>query len=69
MTRLSKEILDFEKYIHPTKKEQLDRDTLLYSVTQVVNQLLPNARVIPFGSYATGLQFPTRYIYIKRFVK
>lgn len=57
--RLSKEIIDFEKYIGPTKKEQLNRDTLLYSITQLIEYLWPNNYVITaFGSSVTGLQFP-----------
>jgi DNA polymerase sigma len=58
--RLSQEILDFEKYIEPTKTEQLNRDTLLYSIEQLVSSLWPNSTVTTFGSSVTGLQFPAR---------
>lgn len=59
--RLSKEILDFEKYIEPTKEEQLNRDTLLYQVSRLVESLWPNNTVITsFGSSVTGLAFPAR---------
>ncbi|KAI8079627.1 uncharacterized protein B0P05DRAFT_541372 [Gilbertella persicaria] len=58
LERLSNEIKDFESYIAPTKKEQLNRDTLLYSITQLVDSLWPGNTVTPFGSSVTGLQFP-----------
>jgi DNA polymerase sigma len=54
--------LDFEKYISPTKKENLNRDTLLYSISQLVESLWPNNYTITtFGSSVTGLAFPSRY--------
>ncbi|OBZ88215.1 Non-canonical poly(A) RNA polymerase PAPD5 [Choanephora cucurbitarum] len=62
LERLSKEIVDFEKYIAPTQKEQLNRDTLLYSVSQLIESLWPGNVIAPFGSSVTGLQFPSRLI-------
>ncbi|KAI7904633.1 uncharacterized protein BX663DRAFT_323489 [Cokeromyces recurvatus] len=59
LTRLSKEILDFERYISPTKNEKLNRDTLFYSVTRSIDSLWPNTKINAFGSYVTGLQFPS----------
>ncbi|KAI9473734.1 MAG: hypothetical protein EXX96DRAFT_541403 [Benjaminiella poitrasii] len=59
LVRLSKEILDFEKYIEPTKNEKLNRDTLFYSTTQLINSLWPDNKTTAFGSFVTGLQFPS----------
>jgi DNA polymerase sigma len=54
-------MLDFEKYIEPTKEEQLNRDTLLYQVSQLVEGLWPSeSSITAFGSSVTGLTFPTR---------
>ncbi|KAL9537556.1 hypothetical protein MBANPS3_011669 [Mucor bainieri] len=59
VSRLSKEIIDFEEYIKPTKTEKLNRDTLLYCITQLVESLWPNNyEITAFGSSVTGLQFP-----------
>ncbi|KAI8645133.1 hypothetical protein BD408DRAFT_412304 [Parasitella parasitica] len=59
LIRLSKEIVDFADYIKPTRTEKLNRDTMLYSITQLVDSLWPNNSVITaFGSSVTGLQFP-----------
>ncbi|GAA5810308.1 hypothetical protein MFLAVUS_003729 [Mucor flavus] len=59
MERLSKEILDFERYIEPTKEEALNRDTLLYQIAQLVESLWPgNNTITAFGSSVTGLVFP-----------
>ncbi|KAI8390308.1 hypothetical protein BD560DRAFT_6019 [Blakeslea trispora] len=59
LERLSKEIVDFQKYIAPTRREQLNRDTLLFAVTQLIESLWPGNIVAPFGSSVTGLQFPS----------
>ncbi|KAI9363733.1 hypothetical protein BD770DRAFT_380332 [Pilaira anomala] len=57
--RLSKEILDFEKYIEPTKQEKLNRDTLLYQISELVERTWPGITTITvFGSSVTGLVFP-----------
>ncbi|KAL7320308.1 hypothetical protein PS15m_000208 [Mucor circinelloides] len=59
VSRLSKEIIDFEEYIKPTKTEKLNRDTLLYCITQLIESLWPNNyEITAFGSSVTGLQFP-----------
>ncbi|CAO0793900.1 unnamed protein product [Mucor circinelloides] len=59
ISRLSKEIIDFEEYIKPTKTEKLNRDTLLYCITQLIESLWPNNYdITAFGSSVTGLQFP-----------
>ncbi|KAL0145465.1 hypothetical protein V8B55DRAFT_1430893 [Mucor lusitanicus] len=59
VSRLSREIIDFEEYIKPTKTEKLNRDTLLYCITQLVESLWPNNyQITAFGSSVTGLQFP-----------
>ncbi|CAO3631463.1 unnamed protein product [Mucor fragilis] len=59
VSRLSQEIIDFEEYIKPTKTEKLNRDTLLYCITQLVESLWPNNyEITAFGSSVTGLQFP-----------
>ncbi|CEP16593.1 hypothetical protein [Parasitella parasitica] len=59
LARLSKEIVDFDEYIKPTKTEKLNRDTLLYSINRLLESLWPNNYMITaFGSSVTGLQFP-----------
>ncbi|KAI7895498.1 uncharacterized protein EV154DRAFT_495119 [Mucor mucedo] len=59
LERLSKEIVDFVHYIEPTKEEQLNRDTLMYQVSTLIETLWPNNTVITaFGSSVTGLAFP-----------
>lgn len=53
------EILQFERFMSPTRSEVAVRRRLVQTVVSIVNALWPAARVDVFGSYATNLYLPT----------
>ena len=71
VVRLHNEIIDLYNYLSPTQKDRQDRDKAIekysivyiyiyiYSVRDVVSKVWPEAKVLVFGSYATGLFLPT----------
>jgi hypothetical protein len=59
--RLSKEILQFEKYILPTKSEEADRLQMQEMFEDFVAATFPGMKAVPFGSHSTGLCLPGRY--------
>lgn len=56
---LHKEILLFADYIAPTLEELYMRNEIIWRITKVIKEELPNAEVDIFGSYKTGLFLPT----------
>eukprot|EP01147_Barroeca_monosierra_P006644 gene6645-9431_t len=56
---LHQEILDFWKYMQPTKEEAALRQNFVDRVEQVVHELWPRAEVKVFGSFHTDLYLPT----------
>jgi DNA polymerase sigma len=60
MVRLSKEILDFEKYIAPTESETRKRSEAQKTVKDFIRKALPEEYTIEvFGSHVTTLTFPS----------
>ncbi|KAG1620685.1 hypothetical protein G6F46_002213 [Rhizopus delemar] len=60
MVRLSKEILDFEKYIAPTESETRKRSEAQKTVKDFIRKVLPEEYTIEvFGSHVTTLTFPS----------
>lgn len=53
------EILEFERFMSPTRAEAAVRHRLVQTVTSIVNAIWPQARVDVFGSYATNLYLPS----------
>lgn len=55
---LASEVLEFLRYVSPTKAEAKKRDECVARLRQAVKQLWPDATVSVFGSYATGIYLP-----------
>ena len=55
---LHNEIIDFCKWIQPTKEDQANRQTLVKRIKKVVRESYPDAVVMVFGSCASGLNLP-----------
>lgn len=53
------EILEFERYMSPTKTEESTRLALVETVKSIVQMLWPESSVQVFGSYATNLFLPS----------
>lgn len=53
------EILEFERFMSPTREEEQVRRDLVRVVASIVRTLWPGARLEVFGSYATNLFLPT----------
>ena len=53
------EILEFSRFMSPTKIEVEDRKRVCRTVRRIVKTLWPKTRVQVFGSYATGLYIPS----------
>lgn len=53
------EILEFERYMSPTKTEEQTRQALVETVKSIVQTLWPQSSVEVFGSYATNLFLPS----------
>jgi len=56
---LHQEIIDFAKWMQPTREEQMLRSCVVERIKRVVHLLWPTARVEIFGSFKTGLYLPT----------
>jgi DNA polymerase sigma len=56
---LHQEILDFEQYISPSRKEREARSGLVGRLHEVVSEMFPQAELKLFGSLATDLYLPT----------
>ncbi|KAJ8907717.1 hypothetical protein NDN08_007823 [Rhodosorus marinus] len=59
MVTLHYEILDFCRFVTPTDAEHQKRLRLLDRVEEVVKIIWPSAKVVVFGSFATGLYLPS----------
>ena len=59
LNSLHKEILLFADYIAPTLEELYMRNEIIWRITKVIKEELPQAEVDVFGSYKTGLFLPT----------
>lgn len=57
-TQLHNEILDYVKWITPSKEDMDNRQSLVKRIKKVVKELYPDAVVMVFGSCATGLNLP-----------
>ncbi|KAI1816537.1 hypothetical protein GGS20DRAFT_213750 [Poronia punctata] len=58
-TRLHKEIVDFYEYVRPRDFEEKVRRELVSRLDQLVRRKWRDARVLPFGSFMSGLYLPT----------
>eukprot|EP00850_Spirogloea_muscicola_P003014 SM000012S25276 [mRNA] locus=s12:8031:13418:- [translate_table: standard] len=57
--RLHQEILDFCRFVAPTKEEVESREAAVRRVTAVIKSIWPKCQVKMFGSFATNLYLPT----------
>ena len=57
--RLNREILAFVDYISPSAREHATRSHIVALVRRAVTTQWPDAKVMPFGSFETGLYLPT----------
>ena len=55
---LHEELVDFVDSFQPTRDERDGRRLLIKRVQSVVDSLWPGARILPFGSFDTGLYLP-----------
>ena len=53
------EIMEFSRFMSPTKAETVARERVAATVTNIVKTLWPKCEMKFFGSYATGLTLPT----------
>lgn len=58
-SRLHLEIKDFYAYVRPRDFEEKLRQELISKLESVVQKRWKNARVLPFGSFMSGLYLPT----------
>lgn len=54
------------KYLKPKPHEIRLREYLLFKLKTVILSIFPRAEVVVFGSHATGMFLPDRYIDNKR---
>ena len=52
---LHSEILDFVEFVSPTEDDTRKRKEVVQRIRTVVNKVFPKAKVLVFGSCATGL--------------
>ena len=57
--RLHQEILDFTRWVSLTNSEQKSRESFINRLNGVCKALWPKSKVVPFGSFLTGLSLPT----------
>ena len=57
--RLHQEVLDFTRWISLTTAEQASRDSFLARLNGVCKSLWRKSKVVPFGSFYTGLSLPS----------
>lgn len=55
---LNAELIDFGKWIFPTKAEQVARSTVINLISAAVSELKPTFVILPFGSAATNSNLP-----------
>lgn len=56
---LQEEILDFYHFVRPREFEEQVRLSLIDRVQQAISYQFPEFKVVPFGSFASGLYLPT----------
>eukprot|EP00999_Lentomonas_sp_LEN2_P001953 NODE_310_length_1665_cov_92.473342_g278_i0.p1 GENE.NODE_310_length_1665_cov_92.473342_g278_i0~~NODE_310_length_1665_cov_92.473342_g278_i0.p1 ORF type:complete len:531 (-),score=85.17 NODE_310_length_1665_cov_92.473342_g278_i0:4-1596(-) len=56
---LHQEIFDWLHYIHPVDEEILLRKIVIQHIREVAERLVPDSKMLPFGSVTTGLFLPT----------
>ena len=57
--RLHQEILDFTRWVSLTPEEQRLRESFVNRLNGVCKDLWPRSKVVPFGSFFTGLSLPS----------
>jgi predicted nucleotidyltransferase len=57
--RLHQELLDFTRWVSLSKQELKLRESFLHRLNGVCKELWPRCKVVPFGSYLTGLSLPS----------
>jgi DNA polymerase sigma len=57
--RLHQEVLDFTRWISLTPVEYKRRESFVHRLNGVCKSLWPRSRVVPFGSFFTGLSLPS----------
>ena len=55
---LHSEILDFVEFIKQTEEDKQMRETVVERIKKVVQKVYPDAKVLIFGSCATGINLP-----------
>jgi len=58
LVRFHNEIIDFVNYVTPSKEDHILREKSLEKLTKVLIEIIPTAKILPFGSFATGLYLP-----------
>ena len=57
--RLHQEVLDFSRWVSLNPEEQRLRESFLGRLNGVCKSLWPRSKVVPFGSFLTGLSLPS----------
>jgi DNA polymerase sigma len=57
--RLHQEVIDFERFVSLNDFEEQARKSFLHKLNGVCKALWPRSKVVPFGSYYTGLSLPS----------
>ncbi|KAI8059470.1 hypothetical protein BC940DRAFT_313752 [Gongronella butleri] len=58
LDRLDNEVMNFEYFIAPTPAEVEARRWILQTIRKIFEEPYPGTKVVPFGSYKTGLALP-----------
>ncbi|KAI1324727.1 hypothetical protein F5Y16DRAFT_380212 [Xylariaceae sp. FL0255] len=58
-TRLHKELVDFYEYVRPRDFEEKVRGELVDALSTLIKKKHPDAEILPFGSFMSGLYLPT----------
>jgi len=58
LVRFHNEIIDFVNFITPSKEDHNKREKGLEKLKEAILEVIPNAKIIPFGSFATCLYLP-----------